>query len=216
MQNYESAPVTRSQTKASATESTPKPAPPPLPPFSTTPLESLYLDGMNSDQIWEQLELKTKNVLKVLESIVAADSPAEDGSQGSSDYDRDDAKAVLAGDHGEEGSDDDMDLDMNDLDKYDEIDSDAEDDSEDGEEDEGIDFDGEGFDDEEGNDEEDGDDNDEEHGQETFAPLRPAHEELVPELDLDRPRGGRSLSASKRYVSNAMQWHKNLTIHRPE
>lgn len=158
---------------------------------------------MNSDQIWEQLELKTKNVLKVLESIVAADSPEQDGSEGSSDYDRDDAKAVLSGDHGEEGSDEEMDLDMNDLDKYDEIDSDAEDDSEDGDEDEMIDFDGQGFDDGDEDDNEEGDDGAEEHGQETFAPLRPAHDEFAPELDLDRPRGGRSLSASKRYAWTA-------------
>lgn len=192
LQNYESAPVTRSQAKAAESQSAPKPAPPPLPPFLPTPLESLYLDGMNSDQIWEQLELKTKNVLKVLEAIVTSDSPEEEGSEPSSDYDGEDFKAVVSGDHNEEGSDEDMDLDMDDMDMYDEVDSDAEDDSDEDAEDV-VEFKADGLEDE---DEDDGEE--EEHGQETIAPLRPAHDELYPELDLDRPRGGRSISASKR------------------
>ena len=74
LQAYESAPVTRSQAKAAES----RPPPPPLPPFTPTPLESLFLDGMNSEQVWEQLELKTKNVLKVLEAIVTPEPPAKD------------------------------------------------------------------------------------------------------------------------------------------
>ena len=42
--------------------------------------------------------------------------------------------------------------------------------------------------------------------QESIAPLRPGADELHPELDLDRPRGGRSLAASRRYVYKRLQY----------
>lgn len=189
LENYSTEPRTRSQSKAAQTNDTSKPPAPSLPKFTSTPLESLYLDGMNSDQIWEQLELRTKTIVDVLGVFVQSDNPEEE--EGSSDYD-DDMEAVVSGDR-PEGEDEEMDLDMGDIDQFNEMDSEEDDDDED---EEG--FEGYGFGDLDEGDEEGEDEDEEDYDEEeTIAPLRPAHEEF-PELDLDRARGGRSLTASRR------------------
>ncbi|KAF8317444.1 Mpp10 protein [Clavulina sp. PMI_390] len=192
LQNYEAAPQTRSQTKAALENSGPKPPPPALPPFESTPLDSLFLDGMNSDQIWEQLELKTKNLLKVLDSIVAPDEDPDAASDESSDFDVKDARAVVGADDDDDDDEDGMDLDMDDIGNYDDIDSEEDDDEDFDEDEEGLELDDDlDFED----DGEEGDEDESSEGEETIAPLRG---EGIPDLDLDRPRGGRSLAASRR------------------
>jgi U3 small nucleolar RNA-associated protein MPP10 len=66
-------PTTRSKsTNRRSKEPSPSPAPQPA-TFTQTPLQSLYLEGMTMDQIWEQLELRTKTVCDVLSQIVMAE-----------------------------------------------------------------------------------------------------------------------------------------------
>jgi hypothetical protein len=130
---------------------------------------------MNSDQIWEQLELKTKNVLKVLESIV---TPEIDDAEGSGDSN--DSEGDAYGDD-QDGNEMDMDLDAADLDKYD-----SSDDS-DYIDDERMSPDGDNTTSDEG---ESGG-----HGEESIASLRPGIDER-PDIHLDRP--GQSSTGSKR------------------
>lgn len=63
----ESGPQTRSSTKR---KRSPSPPPPPKPKFPPTPIESLYLPGMQAEQIWEQLELRTKSICQMLDSVI--------------------------------------------------------------------------------------------------------------------------------------------------
>lgn len=174
-------PTTRSQANAdpSSTAASTVPAVS-IPPFLTSPLESLHLDGMNSDQIWEQLELRTKNVLKVLEAVVVPDAKPND------DDDDDEKEAEL--NEEEEGSeelededDEGMEMDMDDIDMYNGIDDDDE----------------EGLEDEEG--EEEDVDNRIGANEEKIISLRDPDAGEIPDLDLDRARGGRSLG-SNRYI----------------
>lgn len=44
--------------------------------FQTTPLTSLFIDNMSEDQVWEQLDLRTKNICQMLELILGGQ---EDG-----------------------------------------------------------------------------------------------------------------------------------------
>lgn len=152
-----------------------KPAPPPIPLFFPTPLDSLYLDGMNSDQIWEQLEIKTKNVLKVLESIVTPEVDDAEGSDDSNDSEEDVDVDI------QDGTKADMDFDMSDFDQDDSSD------------------DSDYVDDERMSPDDDSDTSDEaesgSHGKESVTPLRPGIDER-PDIDLDRP--GRSSTALKR------------------
>lgn len=55
-------PTTRSATAKRKRSPSPVPTPAGPPKFSLTPIDSLFLDGMGPEQIWEQLELRTKNV----------------------------------------------------------------------------------------------------------------------------------------------------------
>jgi U3 small nucleolar RNA-associated protein MPP10 len=60
------APKTRSQVRANA-ERNPSSSPPPKLKFEATPLTSLFLDGMDEDQVWAQLDLRAKTVCEMLE-----------------------------------------------------------------------------------------------------------------------------------------------------
>lgn len=204
LQNYESAPVTRAQAKATASASK-APTPPPLPPFTPTPLDSLYLDGMNADQIWEQLELKTKNVLEVLKAIVTPDPPAGDGDSDTSGSASEEGDSAL-----DDDDEDGMDLDMDAIEEY----GDSEEDDEDVDEDafklreSGLEPDDDGDEAFEPGEEE-----------ESVAPLRPAHDdELIPDLNLDRPGGSKSASSSRRCALpsySAYRHHYLISVHIP-
>jgi U3 small nucleolar RNA-associated protein MPP10 len=70
-------PRTRSQTrkrKRSPSPVTDKPT------FQTTPLTSLFVDGMSEDQIWEQLDLRTKNICQTLELILNGQGHGDEDS----------------------------------------------------------------------------------------------------------------------------------------
>ncbi|KAG8874726.1 hypothetical protein FRB97_005684 [Tulasnella sp. 331] len=54
------------------------PSPPtPTPKFALTPIESLFLEGMGPEQIWEQLELRTKNICNTLDLLIERDDESE-------------------------------------------------------------------------------------------------------------------------------------------
>jgi U3 small nucleolar RNA-associated protein MPP10 len=62
------APVTRSQSSANGKRKR-SPSPPTVPKnaFGRTPLTCLYVQGLDKDQIWAQLELRAQSVCKMLE-----------------------------------------------------------------------------------------------------------------------------------------------------
>lgn len=63
----ERAPQTRSRTFTMAmVEISPQPQRE-LPSFKETPLTELYVEGMNDDQVWEQLELRAKNLCELID-----------------------------------------------------------------------------------------------------------------------------------------------------
>jgi U3 small nucleolar RNA-associated protein MPP10 len=60
--------VTRSQTSANGKRKrSPSPPPAPKDAIERTPLTCLYVQGLDKDQIWAQLELRAQNVCKMLE-----------------------------------------------------------------------------------------------------------------------------------------------------
>lgn len=71
--------MTRSQTSANAKRKRSPSPPAPKDVFERTPLTSLYVQGLDKDQIWAQLELRAQNVCKMLEYAL-------DGSEESTGY----------------------------------------------------------------------------------------------------------------------------------
>ncbi|KAL0571527.1 U3 snoRNP protein [Marasmius crinis-equi] len=71
------APQTRSQTRKRKRS----PSPAPQITFETTPLSSLFVDGMAEDQVWSQLELKMKNMCNILDFTFEAEQP-DSGDEG--------------------------------------------------------------------------------------------------------------------------------------
>ncbi|KAI0961523.1 hypothetical protein AcV7_000603 [Taiwanofungus camphoratus] len=129
------APQTRSQTSAASKQRQSPGAPhiPDEPNFQQTPLTELFIDGMNEDQLWAQLELRAKNVCDILEH--ALDGAGEElHSDGEDDEEGSKKKGRYSLDN---------DVDMGELDGM-EVDSDEYDedgDSEDGDEDDDHDDD---------------------------------------------------------------------------
>ncbi|KAF8078590.1 U3 small nucleolar ribonucleoprotein complex, subunit Mpp10 [Lyophyllum atratum] len=88
-----SAPRTRSQSNATG-ERTRTLSPPPRAAFETTPLTSLFVDGMSDDQVWAQLDIRAKHICDTLERVLEGgvdgdieDEEEEDEEEDSSSQD---------------------------------------------------------------------------------------------------------------------------------
>lgn len=81
------APLTRSQSSANGKRKrSPSPPPAPKDALERTPLTCLYVQGLDKDQIWSQLELRAQNVCKMLEyALNGADEPMENGFTSATD-----------------------------------------------------------------------------------------------------------------------------------
>ena len=82
--------------------------------FDLTPLKSLFVDGMDEEQIWAQLDLRTKTICRMLDFVLEGESESQDEVSEEGSEDDDDAlrKAFEA----LEG-DEDVDMDES-LEKY--------------------------------------------------------------------------------------------------
>lgn len=62
--------------------------------FEFTPLKSLFVDGMDDEQIWAQLDLRTKTICRMLDFVLEGESEGQDGlEEESSEDDQDDGNA---------------------------------------------------------------------------------------------------------------------------
>lgn len=65
--------------------------------LNTTPLATLFIDGMDDDRVWAQLELKAKNVCETLDETFAAGDMTErdrlDSSDDGNEEDEDDSES---------------------------------------------------------------------------------------------------------------------------
>ncbi|KAH8835820.1 U3 small nucleolar ribonucleoprotein complex, subunit Mpp10 [Flagelloscypha sp. PMI_526] len=109
------APQTRSQAARTSTKRKRTPSPPPT--LTTTPLGSLFVDGMDYDQVWSQLDLRTKNVCRVLEQILL-EGEEEGDTEPPSLEDDDDSEEDVSADHmGDDDADEDEWIDEDDSDE---------------------------------------------------------------------------------------------------
>ncbi|KAK7050943.1 U3 snoRNP protein [Paramarasmius palmivorus] len=83
------APQTRSQTRKRKRSPSP---PAPKVKFETTPLSSLFVDGMAEDQVWSQLELRAKNICSILDFILETETPDDLEDKGGEEDDEDDSE----------------------------------------------------------------------------------------------------------------------------
>ena len=86
---WSQAPQTRSRAKKEAEK--PNSQLPDKNLFDSTPLKSLYVDGMDEEQIWEQLDLRTNTICQILDFVLEGESEPEqkDGNtlKGEDEYD---------------------------------------------------------------------------------------------------------------------------------
>jgi U3 small nucleolar RNA-associated protein MPP10 len=131
-------PQTRSQTRAISGKRKRDPSPPhpPKPQYERTPVSSLFVDGLNDDQIWAQLELRTSNVWRALSVALAGpgDSFDKDPSLILEPTALDNGDEGMVKRIGDGGGDEDEELEWEDDDTEDD---DSEDDDDASEEDEG-------------------------------------------------------------------------------
>ncbi|KAJ2920198.1 hypothetical protein MD484_g199, partial [Candolleomyces efflorescens] len=69
------APQTRSQTRAASARAVPPPPPKSL--FKQTPLTSLFTENLDEDQIWAQLDIRTKHMCEVLDVVLEGELPED-------------------------------------------------------------------------------------------------------------------------------------------
>ncbi|KAJ3526875.1 hypothetical protein NMY22_g9997 [Coprinellus aureogranulatus] len=132
------APQTRSQTRNASRQDVP---PPPKHLFKPTPLTSLFTDNLDEEQIWAQLDIRTKHMCEVLDVVLEGELP-EDEEMGEEEDEF--ARAMR-----EEGIEFDDEDDSEEYSNEDEDEEDSED-SEDSEEGEDEDETYEGFGEEDG------------------------------------------------------------------
>ncbi|KAJ3985650.1 Mpp10 protein-domain-containing protein [Lentinula detonsa] len=80
------APKTRSQ--ARKRKRSPSPTTPVV-NFNPTPIDSLFIEGMDDDQIWSQLDLRTKSICEVLDNILDKEPDQEDLEREGSELEED-------------------------------------------------------------------------------------------------------------------------------
>jgi U3 small nucleolar RNA-associated protein MPP10 len=83
--------------------------------FNFTPLKSLFVDGMDEEQIWAQLDLRTKTICKMLDFVLEGESESQDevSEEGGSEDGEDALRKALA------ALEEDEDVDMDEfLEKY--------------------------------------------------------------------------------------------------
>ena len=119
----DAAPQTRSQARAKNGKRKRSPSPPPKTPILVeTPLPSLFMDGMNEDQIWEQLDLRAKQLCEALDEALEGTSKQLEDNEDEVPGGNDLRKVLIDGEAGleeldgidwdaEEGFDDDDDED---------------------------------------------------------------------------------------------------------
>ncbi|KDQ30727.1 hypothetical protein PLEOSDRAFT_1036174 [Pleurotus ostreatus PC15] len=92
----ESAPQTRAQARANGKRKrSPSPPPKPKQTFAPTPLTALYVDGVDEEQIWSQLDLRMKNVCDLLELALEGGPGGGEGGEEDSDMDEGDPDGRL-------------------------------------------------------------------------------------------------------------------------
>ncbi|KAL0951134.1 hypothetical protein HGRIS_007871 [Hohenbuehelia grisea] len=130
------APQTRSQTRATGKRKrTPSPEGRPKVTFTPTPLSTLFTDSLEPDQIWAQVDLRTKNICDLLELALEG---GPEGQLGDEDEDQDSKLQLImqALENGEDVDLEGLDMEGMSLDEEDEEESDESEDSEDAEEEE--------------------------------------------------------------------------------
>ncbi|KAF9499716.1 Mpp10 protein [Pleurotus eryngii] len=133
----ESAPQTRAQARANGKRKrSPSPPPKPKQTFAPTPLTALYVDGVDEEQIWTQLDLRMKNVCDLLELALEGGPGGGEGGEEDSDMDEGDPderlqKILEALRNGEDVDLEALGLDGMDIDDEEDSEEDAEEDSDD-------------------------------------------------------------------------------------
>lgn len=109
----------------------------PVEPFPPTPLDALYTEGMDADQIWEQLELRNVKLVELLEDVGAIHSArVGDEDEGSLTLEEKIERGIVSDPEGEEDSEELGFEGIDDMEDSGDSESGSEEEGENGEEDE--------------------------------------------------------------------------------